>query len=112
MYTITLSYRWHGCESCSPDDRDDDSRGKSLNQKREHTRKIGEYIRQAGFSLVEMWECEWRQYKVEHAVHNPYVYPTEHLYRMTEQDILGRIENGDIFGAVEVDISVPAGLKS
>jgi len=31
---------------------------------------------------------------------------------MTEQDILGRIENGDIFGAVEVDISVPAGLKS
>ena len=112
MYTTALLYRWHGCESCSLNNRDDDSRGKSLNQKREHTRKIGDYIRQAGFTLVEMWECEWRQYKVEHAVHNPYVYPTEDVYRMSERDILEHIKNGKMFGAVEVDISVPAGLKS
>ncbi len=112
MYTITLSYRWHGCESCSPDDRDDDSRGKSLNQKREHTRKIGEYIRQAGFSLVEMWECDWKVYKRTHTIHNPYTYPTEHTYRMTQNEILGHITNGSIFGAIEVDIHVPDGLKS
>ena len=103
--------RWHGCESCCPNNRDDDSSGKSLNQKREHTRKISEYIRQAGFSFVEMWECEWRLYKRTHTVHNSYTYSTEHKYCMTEQEILGHIVNGDIFGAVEVDISVPAGLK-
>ena len=104
--------RWHGCESCFPDNRDDISSRKSFNQKREHTRKISNYIRQADFSLVEMWECEWRQYKTEHTIHNSYTYPTEHIYRVSEQGVLGRIENGDIFGAVEVDISVPDGLKS
>ena len=59
-----------------------------------------------------MWECEWRVYKKQHStVHNKYVYPTEHIYRMTQQEVLGYIENGDLFGVVEVDINVPVHLK-
>ena len=112
MGNIALPTRWHGCESCLLDNRDDVGSGKSPNQKREHTRKIGDYIRQAGFSLVEMWECEWRTYKRTNAVHNPYKYPTEDTYRMTKLEILEHIKNDKLFGAVEVDINVPDSLKS
>ena len=104
--------RWHGCESCFTDDRDVVRQGRTHNQKREHTRKIGDYIRQAGFTLVEMWECEWRTYKRTNAVHNSYTYKTEDTHRMTELEVLAHIKNGDIFGAVEVDIRVPDDLKS
>ena len=106
--------RWHGCESCFTDDRDVVRQGRTHNQKREHTRKISDYIRQEGFSLVEMWECEWRQYKSangENAVHNSYTYKTENTYRMTELEVLAHVMNGDIFGAVEVDIRVPDDKK-
>ena len=109
-----LLTRWHGCESCLQDNRDVVGSGKSPNQKREHTRKIGDYIREAGFSVVEMWECEWRQYKRANgvnAVHNPYKYPKEDQYRMSELDILEYIKNDEMFGAVEVDINVPDNLK-
>ena len=102
--------RWHGCE-CKTDDRDGMTYGRSLNQKLEYTKKISDYIRQSGFTLVEMWECQWRLYKKNCRINNRYVYPTEHIFRMSEQEILQHIENGDIFGVAEVDIHVPANLK-
>ena len=59
-----------------------------------------------------MWECEWREYKKQHhTIHNKYVYPTEHIYRMSQQEVLGYIENGDLFGVIEVDLHVPEHLK-
>ena len=90
---------------------DDVGSHKSHNQKREHTRKISDYIRQAGFSLVEMWECEWRLYKAGHTTHNSYTYKTENTFRMSERQILDHVRNGNIFGTIEVDIMVPDGLK-
>lgn len=104
--------RWHGCETCKPDNRDDTSKGRSLNQKRQHTQKIADYIRSSGYNLVEMWECRWRVYKAaSHTIHNRYLYPTETIYRMEERALLSYIEDESIFGAVECDISVPEELK-
>ena len=39
------------------------------------------------------------------------MYPTEHIFRMSQKDVLEHIINGKIFGAVEVDIHVPDHLK-
>lgn len=101
---------WHGCE-CKTGDRDDTTKGPSLNQKRERTKKSTEYIRSCGYTVIEMWECEWREYKRSNTIHNSYVYPTEHIFRMNEREILANIMACSMFGVVEVDIEVPENLK-
>ena len=74
-----------------------------MNQKLQHTDKIDQYIKDQGYSLVVMWECEWKLYKESNEVHNRYLYPTESRYRMSENSVLEEIKKGNIFGAVEVD---------
>ena len=72
-----------------------------------------EYIRDCGYNVIEMWECEWKAYKKDNKTFNAYVYPTEaKYYRMSEKQILASIEEDKIFGAVEVDIHVPDNLKA
>ena len=92
--------------------RDDTTKGPSLNQKLEKTKNTTQYIQSCGYTVIEMWECHWREYRRNNVIHNSYTYPTEAIYRMTEQDILGHIISDNIFGAVEVDISVPEHLKA
>ena len=104
--------RYHGCPKCKPDNRDNKSRGLSLNQKYQKTKKMDEYILSCGFDLVSIWECEWNQLKRGQIIHNQYVYPTERRYRMSESELLEYIKSGKIFGAVEVDLKVPDNLKS
>ena len=72
---------------------------------------MNDYITSNGFSLIIMWECQWAEYKRSNTVHNRYMFPTEPLYRMSENTILERIKEGKIFGAAEVDIHVPDLLK-
>lgn len=86
--------------------------GRSLNQKLKKTGEMSEYIRSLGHELIEMWECSWTRYKVTHEVHNRYVYPTERFFRMTKQQILSGIMEGNIFGAIQCDLRVPDHLKS
>ena len=57
--------------------------------------------------VVEMWECQWKEYKRHNTIHNAYLYPPEHTFRMTEQKILVNVLSGRMFGAMEVDIEVP-----
>ena len=58
-----------------------------------------------------MWECDWDNFRSTHTIINRYVYPTENVIRMTEQEVLNNIRNDLIFGAVEVDLHVPNELK-
>ena len=103
---------WHGCK-CRKTNRDDSVRGRpSLNQKLERTKKITEYIRNCGHTVVEMWECQWGEYKRHNGVHNPYLYPTEHIFRMTEHELLRNVLEGSMFGVIEIDIKVPENLKA
>ena len=59
-----------------------------------------------------MWDCEWRTVKKSIKLDNSYLYPTETIYKMTEVEILEHVKNGNIFGAVVVDIQVPQELKN
>ncbi len=67
---------------------------------------MDEYIRSCGYNLVTIWECEWKIYMTGRTIHNRYMYPTEHIYRMGETRLMDHIKSGNIFGAVEVDIEV------
>ncbi|KAL5260053.1 hypothetical protein ACHWQZ_G010240 [Mnemiopsis leidyi] len=61
---------WHGCPKCKTDDRDVSTGGKTLNDKLKHTEKVEEYIKDCGYRLVTIWECEWKEYKRSHNIHN------------------------------------------
>ncbi|XP_063687079.1 uncharacterized protein LOC134820563 [Bolinopsis microptera] len=103
---------FHGCPSCKKENRDVKVSGRTLNEKFKKTKEISDYIRKLGYTLVEMWECSWTQYKTGHEIHNRYVYTTEHLFRMTKDRILEEILNGHLFGAVQCDLRVPDHLKA
>lgn len=83
-----------------------------MDEKLEHTANIAAYIQDCGYRLVEMWECDWKQFKANKVVTNTYVYPTENLYRMSEKEILSAIIKDQLFGVAEVDIHVPDNLKA
>ena len=63
--------------------------------------------------VVEIWECEFRQYCRQH----PQIYDfmdarrpgffREHKGKITENAVLEGVVNGELFGMVEVDIRVP-----
>eukprot|EP00116_Pleurobrachia_bachei_P001169 sb/3461431/ len=63
------------------------------------------------FQLVEMWECHWKEKRKSVKLSTKHRYPFEASYRLTEKQILAAIQNGEIFGAAEVDINVPDNLK-
>ena len=109
---------FHGCLDCYPKNRDIQSKSgdkryvKTFNEKLKHTLKIAQYIRECGFNLIEIWECQWKEIKKAHQITNPYTLPTEHIYRMTQQQLIDHIRKGEIFGAAEIDIKVPNHLKN
>ncbi len=102
--SLDIQFRWHGCPKCKPNNRDDSTKGRSLNQKLKHTEKMEQYVKDQGYNLVVMWECQWKQYKTINTVHNRYLYPTESRYRMSESTIIEEIKQGKVFGAVEVGV--------
>ena len=74
--------------------------------------EIGNYIRDCGYSLVEMWGCVWKARRKNISVgQHKYLYPLEEKFRVTQRDILDSIQKGELFGAVLVDIKVPDELK-
>ena len=102
---------WHG-HDCSL------NRGKDYNEKHkkamaellEETRANTEYIRNKGYNVVEMWECEWRRLKktnneVQHFT------ATEVRRTLDKAKIMSPERNERFFGCLEVDIRVPDNLK-
>lgn len=85
--------------------------GSSLNEKFKRTEQSDKYIRDLGYQLVTMWECEWARYRSRNTTVNPYLTPTETQYRMTQQELLAAILDGRLFGVVECDLLVPDHLK-
>ena len=58
-----------------------------------------------------MWECKWKVLRKSIKIQNKYLYPKEHIYRMTQAEILEYVLEEKMFAAIEVDISVPDDLK-
>ena len=71
-----------------------------------------QYIKEKGYNVVEMWECEWwNLYKTTTCV-------KEHLRKsftykrpLREKTLLEQIKSGKLFGYVQCDIEVPEELK-
>ena len=104
---------FHGCPDCYTTERDAPYKQyPSLSEKYKNTIEISNGIINAGYVLEEMWDCEWRTVKKSLKLDNSYLYPTETIYKMTEVEILEHVKNGNIFGAVVVDIQVPQELKN
>lgn len=70
-------------------------------------------LRSEGFTVVEMWECEFRHFCKAH----PKIYgirdkcrPTfaqKHRGAVTETQIIDGVQSGQLFGMVECDLEVP-----
>ena len=69
-----------------------------------------QYIKEKGYNVVEMWECEWwNLYRTtcvkEHLRESfPYKRP------LREERLLEQIRTGNLFGCVHCDIEVPEEL--
>ena len=74
--------------------------------------RISQYIRDLGYNLIQIWECEYKLFRRTNTITNKYLYPTEEKYRLSKDKILESIKAGEIFGCVEVDLYVPNKLKS
>ena len=115
-------YQFHGCfwhgHDCSL------NRGKEMNDKRkkpmvellEETRAHTEYIRSKGYTVVEMWECEWRQLKRTNRELQRFIAAEvrrtlDKVKIMSAERILSEVRHERLFGCVEVDIRVPEHLK-
>ena len=108
---------WHG-HDCHL------TKGKEINEKRKRpmkellkeTKASSKYIRDQGYKLVEMWECDWRRLKktsshVQQFRNTKFRRPLDHYKTLTEAQILRAIRNESLFGVVECDIRVPDSLK-
>ena len=103
-------YHFCPCEEVRPSLTEEDiQRGI---KKRELDELRRNYIKQKGFTVIEMWECEWwRLYKTGTSVkeHIREMFP----YRrsLTEYQLLEKMKSGKLFGYVQCDIEVPNKLK-
>jgi hypothetical protein len=82
-----------------------------------NTLAVGLYLRALGFTVVEIYECQWLklqkntqvlQLKPQWFIPRPSNHSNSSL---SEADIIKGITNGDIFGLVQVDIHTPDQLK-
>ena len=81
-------------------------------KKREMDQMRKQYIKERGYNVVEMWECEWwNLYKTTTCVKEllresfPYKRP------LSGETLLDQIRSGKLFGYVQCDIEVPEELK-
>lgn len=106
---------FHGCPECKPHDRDEKKNNwPSLNERYKRTQKTTKKIVDAGYQVIEKWECEWVKEKkqlLQQPV-NPYLYPFEKLFRLSETEILEYIKSGELFGAIQCDIHVPEDINT
>ena len=108
---------WHGHDCFL-------NKGKTVNTKRnksmgelfEETQINSQYIKDEGYNLIEMWECEWQQQRQQNPALKQFL--ATHVYRpldrhkhLSQDQILQAVKCGQLFGVVECDIEVPEHLK-
>ena len=106
---------WHGCECQGK--KVHPKNGKSMTELREETKKNSDYIRQCGYNLVELWECEWKEMKalepaLRKFIATRYRRPLDKKRTMTQAEVLQAIVDGKLFGLVQCDLETPEELKA
>ncbi len=114
---------WHSCVvvGCKYSSRGKkntkESVKKLINERYEKTVARTAELRDLGFVVIEIWEHEWRvarmstenQLIIESLFYRDEFHPRGPL---TQEKIIEMIQNGTIFGFVEVDMHCPDSLKS
>ena len=70
------------------------------------------YISNEGYNVVEIWECEWwKLYKSNSLVKQHLRESFPYKLPLTEEGLLQRIKDGNLFGYLQCDIEVPEHLR-
>ena len=87
--------------------------GKQEKKKREMDDMRREYIKEKGYKVEEMWECDWwESFKTNDKIRN-YV-RTHFTYKrpLSTDSLLAKIKDGSLFDYVQCDLVVPDELES
>ena len=81
-------------------------------KKREMDELRRHYLMEKGYTVMEMYECEWWQlYKTNVVVKQQLRQSFPYKIPLSEERLLERIKNGSLFGYVQCDIEVPPELR-
>ena len=83
---------------------------KCRQQKFEKTSETTRYLQSQGFNVIEKWECDFRSEMRSDAMLKAFIKsrsPETPQRAINEREILAGVLSGQLFGMVEVDISVP-----
>ena len=104
-------YHFCLCQELRPSLTEEDIKRGS--RKRELDELRQKYIQEKGFTVIEMWKCEWwRRYKTTTSVK---LHIRENLsYRrsLTEHQLLEGIKKRNLFGYVQCNVEVPENLQA
>ena len=119
---IRVIYQFHGCywhgHTCV-NNRSLLSSDKGLlwlKERSSHTLAVGAYLRGLGYTVIELYECQWLklqksaevlQCKAQWVIPKP----STHNTSLTESEILEGVQKGSIFGMIQVDIHTPEDKK-
>ena len=83
---------------------------------REENEETSKYIKDQGYHLVQIYECQWRRIQktnsqVQQFLNSKFNRPLDHHKTLTQDQILSSIRNESLFGVVECDVQVPDALK-
>lgn len=88
--------------------------GKTTQERLNRTNERHEYLKKQGFEIIVKWECEFRKECVNDKSLVCYLErfkrPLDKKLYLTEENIIEAVENDQVLGAIEVDISVPKEL--
>ena len=104
-------YHFCSCQETRPSLTEQDiERG---NKKREMDDMRREYIKEKGYKVEEMWECEWWQnFKTDEKIKNQVRTHFPYKRPLSTDSLLAKIKDGSLFGYVQCDLVVPDELKS
>ena len=108
---------WHGheCWMTKKHNGVNPVNGKLYQKLREDTEYKKQYIKEEGYTYVDMYECRWKNKVKQDKELQRFVdsrkRPCDGMKTMTEDQILDAVVNDKMFGALEIDISVPNELK-
>ena len=82
------------------------------NKKREMDQMRKQYIKEKGYNVAEMWECEWwNLYKTTTCVKQYLRESFSYKRPLREESLLEQRRGGKLFGYVQCDIEMPEELK-
>ena len=103
-------YHYCPCQEARPSLTEEDI--ERANKKGEMDQMRKQYIKEKGYNVVEMWECEWwNLYKTTTCVKQHLRESFPYKGPLREESLLEQTRSGKLFGYVQCDIEVPEELK-